>query len=63
MGQITVDLSSKLEVLQQETHAKKTGAGVAFPRHFTARLEPGKTPYDEVHGKLEPPPLATTKAR
>jgi ribonucleoside-diphosphate reductase alpha chain len=22
--------------------------GVAFPRYFTARLEPGKTPYDEV---------------
>jgi ribonucleoside-diphosphate reductase alpha chain len=48
MGQITVDLSSKLEVLQQEIHPLKTGAGVAFPRHFTARLEAGKTPYDDV---------------
>jgi len=48
MGQITVDLSSKLEVLQHELKPKKTGAGVAFPRHFTARLEPGKTPYDDV---------------
>ena len=48
MGQITVDLSSKLEVLQHEIHSQKTGAGVAFPRHFTARLEAGKTPYDDV---------------
>ena len=23
-------------------------AGVAFPRYFTSRLEPGKTPYDEI---------------
>jgi ribonucleoside-diphosphate reductase alpha chain len=48
MGQITVDLSAKLKELQLEKHAK-TGTGVAFPRYFTARLEPGKTPYDEVH--------------
>ncbi|MGI8989473.1 MAG: vitamin B12-dependent ribonucleotide reductase [Bryobacteraceae bacterium] len=25
-----------------------TKAGVPFPRYFTARLEPGKTPYDDV---------------
>src|SRR2546429_8909772 len=48
MGQITVDLSSKLEVLQHEKQQHKTGAGIAFPRHFTARLESGKTPYDDV---------------
>ncbi|MEX2262709.1 MAG: vitamin B12-dependent ribonucleotide reductase [Bryobacteraceae bacterium] len=24
------------------------GSGIAFPRHFTARLEAGRTPYDEV---------------
>jgi ribonucleoside-diphosphate reductase alpha chain len=48
MGQITVDLSSKLEVLQHEIHPKQTSAGVAFPRYFTARLEAGKTPYEDV---------------
>lgn len=48
MGQITADLSSKLEVLQHEKHIQTTTAGVAFPRHFTARQEPGKTPYDDV---------------
>ncbi|MGA3098576.1 MAG: vitamin B12-dependent ribonucleotide reductase [Bryobacteraceae bacterium] len=25
-----------------------TKAGISFPRHFTTRLEPGKTPYDEI---------------
>jgi len=25
-----------------------TKAGISFPRHFTARLEQGKTPYDEI---------------
>src|SRR5580698_4660888 len=48
MGQITVDLSSKLEVLQHEIHPKQISAGVAFPRYFTARLEAGKTPYEDV---------------
>jgi ribonucleoside-diphosphate reductase alpha chain len=26
----------------------QNGAGVAFPRYFTARLEPGKAPYDDI---------------
>jgi ribonucleoside-diphosphate reductase alpha chain len=47
MGQISVDLSAKMEALQTEpTQPSKTG--VTFPRYFTARLAPGKTPYDEV---------------
>ena len=27
---------------------KKSRAGIAFPRYFTSRLEPGKTPYEDV---------------
>jgi ribonucleoside-diphosphate reductase alpha chain len=47
MGQLTVDLSAKMDLLKtKEQKASRTG--VAFPRFFTARLEPGKTPYDEV---------------
>ena len=47
MGQLSVDLSAKIEVLK--THeTTKTKPGVEFPRYFTAKLEPGKTPYDEV---------------
>ncbi len=47
MGQLSVGLSAKMESL--ETHSTQpTKTGVPFPRFFTARLEPGKTPYDEM---------------
>src|SRR6201997_5206108 len=45
MGQLSVDLSAKIEALNTRTTAKK---GIPFPRYFTARLEGGKTPYDEI---------------
>ena len=35
--------------LQVEKAPSTTRAGIAFPKHFTARLEAGKTPYDEVN--------------
>jgi len=47
MGQLTVDLSAKIDTLKTRT-ITKSRSGVAFPRYFTARLETGKTPYDEV---------------
>jgi ribonucleoside-diphosphate reductase alpha chain len=47
MGQLSVDLSAKIETLKTKSSAK-TKSGLAFPRYFTARLEAGKTPYDEV---------------
>ena len=47
MGQLAVDLSAKMELLKTREQ-KPSRAGVAFPRYFTARQEPGKTPYDEV---------------
>src|ERR1700733_8828681 len=47
VGQLTVDLSAKMELLKTKEQ-RASLAGVAFPRYFTARLEPGKTPYDEV---------------
>jgi len=47
MGQLSVGLSAKMESL--ETHSTQpTKTGVPSPRFFTARLEPGRTPYDEV---------------
>ncbi len=36
------------ELAAVEQSPKHTRAGVEFPKHFTARLEAGKTPYDEV---------------
>src|ERR1043165_3268202 len=40
-------LSAKMESLKTEDQ-KRTRTGVQFPRHFTARLQAGKTPYDDV---------------
>ena len=47
MGQLTVDLSAKMEMLKTKDE-KVNRAGVAFPRYFTARQEAGRTPYDAV---------------
>jgi ribonucleoside-diphosphate reductase alpha chain len=43
MGQ----LSARINVLKTESETK-TRTGISFSRYFTARLEAGKTPYDEV---------------
>jgi ribonucleoside-diphosphate reductase alpha chain len=47
MGQLSVDLSAKIEALNTKSTTKNT-TGVNFPRYFTARLEPGTTPYEDV---------------
>src|SRR5690349_21893926 len=47
MGQLSVDLSAKMEVLKAKANTP-TNTGISFPRYFTSKLEPGKTPYDEV---------------
>jgi ribonucleoside-diphosphate reductase alpha chain len=47
MGQLSVDVTMQPEPSKTKP-ASQPRAGIAFPRHFTARLEPGKTPYDEV---------------
>src|SRR6266849_2142060 len=48
MGQLTVNLSAKMEELKAKPAIPAARTGVTFPRYFTARLEPGKTPYDEI---------------
>ena len=47
MAQPATALDAKIELLKAQEN-KRTRTGVQFPRHFTARLEPGKTPYDDV---------------
>jgi ribonucleoside-diphosphate reductase alpha chain len=47
MGQLSVDVTMQPEISKTKP-ASQPRTGIAFPRHFTARLEPGKTPYDEV---------------
>ena len=61
MGLLSVDLSARDELKRSLPTAQRTG--IEFPRYFTAKLEDGKTPYDEVSGNCAPPPSATIKAR
>ncbi len=41
-------ISAKIEELPTTKSVTAKSAGVNFQRYFTARLDPGKTPYDEV---------------
>src|ERR1039457_6081988 len=47
MGQLSVDLSAKIELLKTQD-PQKTKTGISFPRYFTTKLEASKTPYDEI---------------
>src|ERR1043166_1925905 len=49
MRRSSMATSAKMGVVDSKTTTKdKNKLGVAFPRYFTNRLAPGKTPYDEV---------------
>lgn len=48
MGQLAVALSAKIRDAKRPVR-KDERTGVSFPRYFTARLEAGRTPYDEIH--------------
>jgi len=47
MGQLGVDATAQFSHVRRNL-AKEERSGLSFPRYFTTRLEPGKTPYDEV---------------
>src|SRR5678810_190350 len=47
MGQLGLGVAMKLKDVRRPIPIPER-VGVVFPRYFTARLEPGKTPYDEV---------------
>jgi ribonucleoside-diphosphate reductase alpha chain len=64
MGQLSVDLSSRISELQPSTKkalpiADRTG--VSFPRYFTQKLEAGQTPYDEITWELRTAAIANDK--
>jgi ribonucleoside-diphosphate reductase alpha chain len=56
MGQLSVDLSNRVNELQHKATKRSLPvaerAGIAFPRYFTQKLEAGKTPYDEIQWEL-----------
>ena len=47
MGQLSIGTSAKMESVSVRA-TPRSRTGVSFPRYFTARLEAGKTPYDDV---------------
>jgi ribonucleoside-diphosphate reductase alpha chain len=63
MGQLTVDLSSRAEKLEEmkQSLAVTERQGIHFPRHFTARLEAGKTPYDDVNWEVRTASIGNDK--
>jgi ribonucleoside-diphosphate reductase alpha chain len=64
MGQLTVDLSSRISDLQPTSKRALRGTerkGVSFPKYFTQKLEEGKTPYDEIAWELRTAAIANDK--
>src|SRR6185312_6075699 len=60
MGQLSVDLSVKVAELHRSLRREER-RGVAFPRYFTAKLEPGKTPYDQITWELRTATIGNDK--
>src|SRR5690349_789368 len=65
MGQLSVDLSSRIKDLQKNTTKKALPSGqrtgVTFPRYFTQKLEAGKSPYDEIQWELRTAAIGNDK--
>src|SRR5215468_1593526 len=60
MGQLSVGVAMKLKDVRQPVQVADR-FGVSFPRYFTAKLEPGKTPYDEVAWELRTASIGNDK--
>src|SRR5215831_20858160 len=58
MGQLAVGIAKMEEVITKEPKAR---TGVSFPRYFTARLDAGKTPYDEVQWETRTASISNDK--
>src|SRR6202021_3145436 len=64
MGLLAVDLTNRISDLQPTTKKALPAnqrKGVSFPKYFTQRLEPGKTPYDEIAWELRTAAIASDK--
>ncbi len=61
MGQLSVDLSTRIKDLPLHPKPFPERRGVIFPRHFTSRLEAGRTPYDELHWELRTASIGNDK--
>ncbi|MBI4874916.1 MAG: vitamin B12-dependent ribonucleotide reductase [Acidobacteria bacterium] len=62
MGQLSVDLSAPAAELKRALPKAKR-LGITFPRYFTAKLEPGRTPYDEIQWELRGASIVNDKGQ
>lgn len=60
MGQLTVDLSARAGERLRPLPVEER-SGIAFPRYFTAKLESGRTPYDEIKWELRTASIGNDK--
>ena len=60
MGQLAVALNAKIDAPKNPLR-KEHRTGIVFPRYFTARLENGKTPYDEIQWELRTASIGNDK--
>src|SRR6516165_12385116 len=60
MGQLSVGVAMKLKDIRQPVQVTDR-FGVSFPRYFTAKLEPGKTPYDDITWELRTASIGNDK--
>jgi ribonucleoside-diphosphate reductase alpha chain len=59
MGQLGVDLSNKGK--EVERNVKPQRKGLSFSRYFTAKLAPGRTPYDECRWEVRSASIGNDK--
>src|ERR1700720_2123977 len=60
MGQLGLSVAMKLKDVRRPIPVPDR-VGVVFPRYFTARLEAGKTPYDDVQWELRSATIGNDK--
>ena len=64
MGLLAVDLTNRISELQpvsKKALPANQRKGVSFPKYFTQKLEPGKTPYDEIAWELRTAAIGNDK--
>jgi ribonucleoside-diphosphate reductase alpha chain len=59
MGQLGVDLGIKLPETNRSQRTEREG--ISFPRYFTLKLPPGRTPYDECRWEIRTASIANDK--
>ena len=60
MGQLGIETTTKVRE-QGRAIPKEQRTGVSFTRHFTERLEAGRTPYDEIRWEVRTAAIGNDK--